>query len=268
VGLCAEAQEDIDNAADGFGANAMSDETGATRKRLTLRKYPNRRYYDTSRSRYVTLEEIYALIREGYEVQVSDSKTGQDITAKVLAQIILELDPPKLGVFPVPLLHRLIRANEQLVNDFVEKYFNQALSLFLDSQRTVEQSFRQAMGLQTGAAGMPDWLKMMWDPLVPRFWPGAVAKPAPTPSHGNATPHASEPGGAGGGAGPSASHGSAVSAHAGPSSSPQDLRQLVDDLRRQVTALESQLPNPKGARTGGKKRAKHTKAAKRRPGSA
>src|SRR6478735_819048 len=109
-------------------------------KLLRIRKYPNRRYYDSTRSRHLTLEEIYAAIREGYEIEVLDSKTGDDITARVLAQMIIELDPPKLGIFPVPLLHRLLRANEQLVTDFTKKYFNQALEAFLDSQKKFEQS--------------------------------------------------------------------------------------------------------------------------------
>ena len=118
----------------------MAEET----KRLRIRKYPNRRYYDSTRSRHLTLEEIYTAIRDGYEIEVTDSKTGADITPKVLAQIIIELDPPKLGIFPVPLLHRLLRANEQLVQDFTQKYFNQALAAFLDSQRNFEQSMRDA----------------------------------------------------------------------------------------------------------------------------
>jgi len=116
-------------------------------KRLKIRKYPNRRYYDATRSRHLTLEEIHAAIRDGYEIEVTDSKTGRDITAKVLAQIIIELDPPKLDVFPVALLHKLLRTNEQLVQDFTEKYFNQALSTFLKSQRKFEKSLRSAMGL-------------------------------------------------------------------------------------------------------------------------
>ena len=126
-------------------------------KRLKIRKYPNRRYYDSTRSRHLTLEELYAAIRDGYEIEVTDSKTGQDITAKVLAQIIIDLDPPKLGVFPVALLHKLLRTNEQLVQDFTEKYFNQALATFLESQRTFERSLRNAMGLGWGslAAGTP-----------------------------------------------------------------------------------------------------------------
>src|SRR4051812_42904889 len=108
-------------------------------RKLVIRKYPNRRYYDSSRSRHVTLEDIHSLIRGGYDVQVTDSRSGQDITGRVLAQIIVDLDAPKLDVFPVPLLHKLLRSSEQLVTDFVQKYFNQALDSFLDSQRNMEQ---------------------------------------------------------------------------------------------------------------------------------
>src|SRR5580765_2708356 len=148
-----------------------SNATGSERP-LLIRKYPNRRYYDSTHSRHVTLEEIYALIRDGYEVQVTDSKTEQDITHKVLAQIIIELDELKLGVFPIPMLHRLLRANRDIVGDFIGKYFNQPLTAFLDSQRNMEQRFRQAMGFQHPTPTMADWAKMMWGPLNPAFWSG------------------------------------------------------------------------------------------------
>lgn len=195
----------------------MPENNNSTSKRLEIKKYPNRRYYDATRSRHVTLEEINSLIREGYEVQVTDSKTGQDITAKVLAQIILELDSPKLDVFPVPLLHRLIRANEQLVTDFVEKYFNQALAAFLDSQRTFEQSVRQAMGLQS-SLGVPDWAKLMWGPFTPSLWSGPrsnrtgnAAAPAPSPEPPPQPENA------------------------------RDMRHAVDELRQQLDELQRQL---------------------------
>jgi hypothetical protein len=88
----------------------------------------------------------------------------------VLAQMIIELDPPKLGIFPVPLLHRLLRANEQLVTDFTQKYFNQALEAFLDSQRKFEQSLRNTLGLKTSTPSVSDWAKVMWGPLHPTMW--------------------------------------------------------------------------------------------------
>lgn len=141
---------------------------------LELRKYPNRRYYDTTRSRHVTLEEIQTLIRDGHEIRVTDSKSGEEITGKVLAQIILELDPPKLDIFPVPLLHRLIRANEDLVREFVDKYFNQALTCFLDSQRQFEQYLRHLIHLQTSQSTIAEWTRLMMTPFDARTWTGPL----------------------------------------------------------------------------------------------
>jgi polyhydroxyalkanoate synthesis repressor PhaR len=200
----------------------MPDQTQGP-KQLVLRKYPNRRYYDITRSRHVTLEGMHALIRDGYELQISDSKTGEDITPKVLAQIIIELDPPKLSVFPVALLHRLLRSNEQIVTDFVQRYFNQALTAFLDSQRSVEQYLRQAMGLQTPAPTVADWAKMLWGPFNPNLWSGQ--RPAGTEPPGAAA--ASVP--------PVAPPASA------PASEEPSLRPLVDQLQRQIADLQEQL---------------------------
>src|SRR5262245_57549291 len=117
---------------------------------LKIRKYPNRRYYDTTRSRHLTLEQIHGLVRDGCEIEVVDSRTGEDISARVLAQILLELDTAKLAVFPAALLHRLIRANEQLIVEFTEKYFSSALSAFLESQKRFEAYLRQATHLGPG----------------------------------------------------------------------------------------------------------------------
>ena len=101
-------------------------------KRLEIKKYANRRYYDATHSRHLTLDEIRTLIQQGYDLHVVDARTGADITAQVLTQLILELDTSKLDSLPVPLLVRIIRMNDQLVKDFIEKYFNQALNSFLE----------------------------------------------------------------------------------------------------------------------------------------
>src|SRR5579872_4860512 len=98
----------------------MAENTEPQTKHLQIRKYPNRRYYDATRSRHLTLEDIRSLVRDGADIRVTDSKTSADITAKVLAQIILELDAEKIDAFPVALLVRLIRVNDQLVKDFVD----------------------------------------------------------------------------------------------------------------------------------------------------
>ena len=151
--------------------SAPTNSTGPE-KRLEISKYSNRRFYDKTRSRHLTLEEIYAAIREGYEIHVTDSKTGKDITGKLLAQIILELDSPKLEVFPVELLHRLLRSNERLIVDFTQKYFSKALMAFLDSQKRTEQYLRETMGLSSAAGLMTDWAKAMMSPFNPAAWGG------------------------------------------------------------------------------------------------
>ena len=191
-------------------------------KRLRIRKYPNRRYYDSTRSRHMTLEEIYSAIREGCEIEVTDSKSGQDITAKVLAQMIIELDPPKLGVFPVALLHRLLRANEQLLNDFTQKYFNQALGAYLDSQKKFEQSLRSAMGLKSSTPTVADWTRLMWGRFNP-MWRG---------NEGD------------------------VSIEIEPPRNSADLAGVVEQLRGQVNDLQKRLARQKKGATRTKKRSK------------
>ncbi|HZV34316.1 MAG TPA: polyhydroxyalkanoate synthesis regulator DNA-binding domain-containing protein, partial [Verrucomicrobiae bacterium] len=65
----------------------MAETNAPHSKTLDIRKYPNRRYYDVTRSQHLTLEDIRELVREGHDIRVTDSKTSADITPKVLAQI-------------------------------------------------------------------------------------------------------------------------------------------------------------------------------------
>ena len=135
-------------------------------KRLEIKKYANRRYYDATHSRHLTLDEIRTLIQQGYDLTVLDARTGSDITAQVLTQIILELDTSKIDSLPVPLLVRIIRMNDQLVKDFIEKYFNQALKSFLDYQQQLEEQLRRAHGLPSGFPSVSAWTKAMFEPFA------------------------------------------------------------------------------------------------------
>jgi len=149
---------------------------------LEIKKYPNRRYYDATHSRHLTLEEIRALIQQGYDIRVVDAKTSADITGQVLTQIILELDTPKLDSLPVPLLVRLIRMNDQLVKDFIEKYFNQALKSFFEYQRQIEQQIRQTHGLPPLFPSVSAWTKAMLEPFSAAFSSQTTARSAETPA--------------------------------------------------------------------------------------
>jgi polyhydroxyalkanoate synthesis repressor PhaR len=186
-----------------------SDNDPQARPRVELRRYPNRRFYDRTRSQHLNLEEIHRLVRDGYQVSISDSKPGEDITAKVLAHILIEHDPPKLAAFPAELLHQIIRSNESLLRDFVEKYFNQALAAFLKSQQEFDHYLGQAMGLYTLPLMGRDWMQMMMRPLL--------AGPQP-----NATP--------------------ATEADAAASrTQDDDLRRTVEELKQQIGALRREL---------------------------
>ncbi|HVM48968.1 MAG TPA: polyhydroxyalkanoate synthesis regulator DNA-binding domain-containing protein [Candidatus Acidoferrum sp.] len=189
-------------------------------KRLEIKKYPNRRYYDATHSRHLTLEEIRSLIQQGYDLRVIDARTSADITAQVLTQIILELDSAKLDSLPVPLLVRLIRVNDQLIKDFIDKYFNQALQSFMAYQRQLEEQIRRAHGLPVMFPAVSAWTKAMLDPFTAAF---GATPPAGTPS---AAP-------------------SDHSAAGGP-----DLQQQVRDLQRQL----AELKRPRPARKPGRRR--------------
>ena len=184
----------------------------ADASRVELRRYPNRRYYDCTRSQHLTLEDIYRLVRDGYSITVSDSKTGEDITARVLTQLILEHDPLKLAAFPAELLHQIIRSNESLLRDFVEKYFTRALTVFLKSQREFDQYLGQTLGLYGLPAVGRGWAEMMMGPFRHAF----VAE--------NHQPGATEEVGT-----------------PGPAPEEADLHQAVDDLKRQLAQLRKEL---------------------------
>ena len=122
------------------------------------------------------------MIQEGFDIRVIDAKTSDDITAQVLTQLILELDTPKLDSFPVPLLVRLIRMNDQLVKDFIEKYFNQALKSFFDYQRQVEEQIRHTHGLPSAFPSVSAWTKAIMEPFSAVFSGPAETKARGTPT--------------------------------------------------------------------------------------
>lgn len=182
-------------------------------QQVEIRKYPNRRYYDVTHRRHLCLEGIHALIRDGFDIRVTESKSGEDITPKVLAQIILELDSPKLDAFPVALLHQVIRANEPLIRDFIDKYFSQAFEAFLRSQEQFDQYLRQALGLYSGPAqASRTWARMMMGPF---FYPYLFNENTPAGT-------AAGEEGAGG--------------------NERDLREMVEQVRLQLELLQKRLP--------------------------
>ena len=105
---------------------------------IVIKKYGNRRLYDTTSSRYVNLDDLAAHIREGREVQVLDAKTGQDLTRVVLTQIITEDAKDKPTGLPLELLRQLIIASDEVRQEFLMWYLKSAFDTYQKLQDTVQ----------------------------------------------------------------------------------------------------------------------------------
>src|SRR5512142_542112 len=118
---------------------------------ILIKKYENRRLYDTTRSRYINLEEIAALVRKGDDVRVVDVKTGEDLTRATLMQIIVDDNKEGSAGLPLELMRQLIVASDQVGRDFLSWYLKSAF----DAYGKVQQSFRSGLSDLQAAATSP-----------------------------------------------------------------------------------------------------------------
>lgn len=158
----------------------MSDKPPAA-TRVQIKKYPNRRFYDATHSRHVTLPELHELICAGYEISVQDAKSGADITNLVLTQIILERDADKLSIFPPNILHQVIRTRHELLGGVVEQYFRQTLEMYRVSQERWAAFLRNTLGSAIPGSSLAETLNPLdWTQAWLKSWmPGAAAGTAP-----------------------------------------------------------------------------------------
>jgi polyhydroxyalkanoate synthesis repressor PhaR len=105
---------------------------------VVVKKYANRRLYDSSNSQYVNLDDIAGFIREGREVQVVDAKTGHDLTRVTLTQIITEDAKEKPTGLPLELLRQLIVASDEVRQEFVMWYLKSAFDTYQKVQDAVQ----------------------------------------------------------------------------------------------------------------------------------
>jgi polyhydroxyalkanoate synthesis repressor PhaR len=106
-----------------------------------VKRYSNRKLYDTQESRYVTLEEIEEMIRAGKEISVVDAASGEDLTSVTLTQIILENERNHRTALPSAFLHQLIKHGEAW-QDFIQRSMKSSLEGIISSQREMERVFR------------------------------------------------------------------------------------------------------------------------------
>jgi polyhydroxyalkanoate synthesis repressor PhaR len=99
---------------------------------LLVKKYPNRRLYDTRNSRYITLDDLEKMVRSGEDVAVQDAQDGRDLTQETLTQIILDRGGGR--ILPAPLLLRLIRLDDAALGEFLTRYVTWALEIYLQAR--------------------------------------------------------------------------------------------------------------------------------------
>jgi polyhydroxyalkanoate synthesis repressor PhaR len=119
-------------------------------KHRVIKKYPNRRLYDTDISSYITVEDVRQLVLDGEDFEVRDAKSGEDITRTVLLQIISEHEERGQPMFSARMLSQIIRFYGDSLQGFMGGYLERSLQNFLDQS----QQFR---GQMSGLIGQNPW---------------------------------------------------------------------------------------------------------------
>jgi polyhydroxyalkanoate synthesis repressor PhaR len=161
-------------------------------KPRVIRKYANRRLYDATASKHVTLEDIRRLIAGGEQVQVVDDRSGEDLTRAVLLQIIAEQEQFGSPVLSVQLLEGIIRFYGNPVQDMLSRYLEQSLGSVMQQQRTVQEQMAKAM--ETPLAPLAELTRHnmeMWNRMQAQLL--AALNPRPTPPTDAEPPAASPP---------------------------------------------------------------------------
>jgi polyhydroxyalkanoate synthesis repressor PhaR len=98
---------------------------------ILIKKYPNRRLYNTKISAYITIKDVAELIKSGTRVEVREVNTDEDVTALVLTQIIMDKAKKNQDLLPVSLLHLVIQFGENLLHEFFDKYLEKTMENYL-----------------------------------------------------------------------------------------------------------------------------------------
>lgn len=197
-------------------------------EKVVIKKYENRRLYDTTHSKYVNLDEVAQMVRQGADLQVVDAKSGEDLTRTILTQIIVDESRGDQSGLPIDLLRQIILSTDQARHQFLEWYLKAAI----DAYQKMQERVREFPGLMNpfDPATNPMWNLFRGGAApgsAPLFgWP--LAAPQQTPAAAPAT--APAPGG-----------------------TPE-----VEDLKRRLEELEKQIHEGK---SGKRKRTGEDKTA-------
>jgi polyhydroxyalkanoate synthesis repressor PhaR len=143
---------------------------------VIIKKYANRRLYNTKSSSYITLDDLSRMTREGIDFQVLDAKTGNDITHQILTQIIMEEESHGEQMLPISFLRQLISMYGNSMQAMVPSYLEATMDNFRANQVKLQETWKASMG--------PDALAKLAETnmaMFKAFMPGAAAPPAEPP---------------------------------------------------------------------------------------
>jgi polyhydroxyalkanoate synthesis repressor PhaR len=137
--------------------NPEAEMAASTPSLRVIKKYPNRRLYDSSSSSYITLAEVKALVMRGQPFVVRDAKSGDDLTRSILLQIILEEETAGVPLFSESMLANIIRFYGHAMQGYMGSYLEKNLQLFMDVQKSMAdpskgwtpELWQQFMGMQS-----------------------------------------------------------------------------------------------------------------------
>ncbi len=171
--------------ATGPAPNETSAEAGVQAEPVIIKKYANRRLYNTAASTYVTLDHLSDMVRAGVDFIVLDAKTGDDITRSVLTQIIVEMEGRGQNLLPVQFLRRLIHFYGEPMQGFLPPYLEMSMESFAKAQEKMRENMSRAFGATTPMAAFEEQAQRnmalfqqalsMWTP----FATGATGTPFP-----------------------------------------------------------------------------------------
>ena len=122
--------------------------------RIIIKKYNNRRLYDTQSSKYITINQVSEMIKAMKDVKVIDANTEEDVTAYILTQIVLEEAKCKKALLPVPLLHILIRYGDNILSEFFEKHLHKTMENYISQKSAFDDHFRKMLEISTEISGV------------------------------------------------------------------------------------------------------------------
>jgi polyhydroxyalkanoate synthesis repressor PhaR len=165
----------------------VADEKQAGKAPITIKKYANRRLYNTQSSSYITLDDLSKMTREGQDFQVLDAKTGADITHSILTQIIMEEESSGEQMLPISFLRQLISMYGNSMQAMMPHYLEASMENFRANQSKMQDTWKASMSPEA-LAKLAETNMAMFQAAAAAFMPGGTLpgmKPngqAPTPT--------------------------------------------------------------------------------------